>query len=212
MHLINDLPYHHNQSNHLNFYLRMKKVYSLLAATLFLACIGVQAQSESSHAKGTLMINPQLLNVAYNSLTLKSDGDIDASQFGLAVAGGYAIQDALYVMGQVGAQSMKYGEDAYKVSFATLGAGLRYYVGQNFFVGAGLLVNTGKIDDGIDDTSTTLVGYRAEAGYAIYVTPSIAFEPSVSYGSKIAGGKIDGAEHKLGYSQFGINLGVSIFF
>jgi hypothetical protein len=67
-----------------------------------------------------------------------------------------------------------------------------------------------------DDLSTTIIGYRAEAGYAIFLTPSVALEPSISYGGKLAGGAIkvggEKMDSKLEYSQFGINLGVSIFF
>lgn len=149
------------------------------------------------------------------------------SQLGLAVSGGYAIADNLFILGQVAGQSLKLGSsDAAKLSFISIGAGVRYYTAQtmgDFFVGAGLLANNGKVSSGgydseygDSDLSTTIVGYRAEAGYVILLLPSLALEPSISYGGKLAGGTIKSGGQEMGsklkYSQFGINLGVSIFF
>ncbi|MDD4191547.1 MAG: hypothetical protein PHI28_09450 [Mangrovibacterium sp.] len=91
-----------------------------------------------------------------------------------------------------------------------------------------MLLNHGKIkgigDSGIDiddedseldtesDLSTTMVEFRLEAGYSYFILPSVALEPSISYATKIAGGKVENYDDKLTYSRFGINLGVSVFF
>ncbi len=159
----------------------------------------------------------------------EEDGDGEKmSQLGLAVSGGYAIVDNLFILGQVAGQSLQLGsDDATKISFFTIGAGARYYIGK-IFLGASVLANSGKVnlggylddfDDevgGGDDLSTTIIGYRAEAGYALFLTPSVALEPSISYGGKLAGGEVKSGGEKMGtkikYDQFGINLGVSIFF
>lgn len=205
----------------------MKKTYTLLATFMLLACINVQAQihleSSEFSKKGTILFNPQLLNLGYSSMSFKMSGSesTDLTQFGLAVSGGYAIQDNLFIIGQVGAQSFKFGEMNF--SFFSLGGGARYYLTNNFFGGAGLLINNGKIkgtgdvsfedvDSTSEDLSTTMVDFRLEAGYSYFLLPSVALEPSISYGTKIVGGKIENYDDKLKYSRFGINLGVSVFF
>lgn len=209
----------------------MKKLSFLVITLLLLSVASAQAQVQfitNDYAKeGTRMFSPQLLNLSYQSLSIGDSGDSDnLSQLGLSVSGGYAIMDNLFILGQVAGQSLKMGSgDAAKVSFFSIGAGARYYLG-NLFGGAALLVNTGKVgmggyydDDmgvGSDDISTTIFGFRAEVGYAWLLTPWIALEPSISYGGKIAGGGLkaggDKTGAKLKYNQFGINLGVSVFF
>jgi len=204
----------------------MKKLNTLLVALMLLGCINVQAQikldSSDFSKKGTYMFNPQLLNLGFSSMSFKMSGSegTDITQFGLAVSGGYAIKDNLFIIGQVGAQSFKFGEMNF--SFFSLGGGARYYLPNNFFGGAGLLINNGKIKgtgdvsfedvDSSSDLSTTMVDFRLEAGYSYFLLPSVALEPSISYGTKIIGGKIENYDDKLEYSRFGINLGVSVFF
>lgn len=201
---------------------KMKKLSLLIVALLLFTVAGVQAQSEGGDfaKRGAILLNPQLLNVSYQSMKINSS-DSDASdgeklsQLGLSVSGGYAIADNLFILAQVAGQSLQLGsDDATKVSFFTIGAGARYYIGK-FFLGGGVLANNGKINSG-DDRSTTIIGYRAEAGYAIFLTPSVALEPSVSYGGKLTGGEIkvggEKMDSKIKYNQFGVNLGVSIFF
>lgn len=188
---------------------KMKKLSLLIVALLLFTVAGVQAQSEGGDfaKRGAILLNPQLLNVSYQSMKINSS-DSDASdgeklsQLGLSVSGGYAIADNLFILAQVAGQSLQLGsDDATKVSFFTIGAGARYYIGK-FFLGGGVLANNGKINIGGyfddfddmevsgDDLSTTIIGYRAEAGYAIFLTPSVALEPSVSYGGKLTGGEI----------------------
>lgn len=202
----------------------MKKLCTLFVVSLMLlACVNVQAQTKqpTEFAKeGTILFNPQLLNLGYSSLSFKVSGSesTDLNQFGLAVSGGYAIQDNLFILGQVGAQSFKFGEMNF--SFFSLGGGARYYLPNNFYAGAGLLLNNGKIkgagdmdfEDVESDLSTTMIDFRLEAGYSYFLLPSVALEPSISYGTKILGGKLEDYDDKLKYSRFGINLGVSIFF
>ena len=207
----------------------MKKLSSLLVALMLFVSINVQAQTEQPTEfakKGTMLFNPQLLNLGFSSLSFKASGSesTNLNQFGLAVSGGYAIQDNLFVLGQLGAQSFKFGETSF--SFFSLGGGARYYLPQNFYAGAGLLLNHGKIkgagdvsfddeDSDLDtssDLSTTMIEFRLEGGYSYFLLPSVALEPSISYGTKIVGGKIKNYDDKLNYSRFGINLGVSVFF
>ena len=182
---------------------KMKKLSLLIVALLLFTVAGVQAQSEGGDfaKRGAILLNPQLLNVSYQSMKINSS-DSDASdgeklsQLGLSVSGGYAIADNLFILAQVAGQSLQLGsDDATKVSFFTIGAGARYYIGK-VFLGGGVLANNGKINIGGyfddfddmevsgDDLSTTIIGYRAEAGYAIFLTPSVALEPSVSYGDR----------------------------
>ena len=204
----------------------MKKLFTLLVALMLLVSMHAKAQTEqpTDFAKeGTILFNPQLLNLGVSNMSLKVSGGSEStnlSQFGLAVSGGYAIQDNLFILGQVGAQAFKFGE--MNLSFFSLGGGARYYLPKNFYAGAGLLLNTGKIKGagGIDyeeeeidsDLSTTMVDLRLEVGYSYFLLPSVALEPSITYGTKIAGGKIENYDNKLTYNRFGINLGVSVFF
>ena len=214
---------------------KMKKLSLLIVALLLFTVAGVQAQSEGGDfaKRGAILLNPQLLNVSYQSMKINSS-DSDASdgeklsQLGLSGSGGYAIADNLFILAQVAGQSFQLGsDDATKVSFFSIVAVSRYYIGK-FFLGGGVLANNGKINIGGyfddfddmevsgDDLSTTIIGYRAEAGYAIFLTPSVALEPSVSYGGKLTGGEIkvggEKMDSKIKYNQFGVNLGVSIFF
>ncbi len=208
----------------------MKKIYTILLLLLSIAFLSGHAQTNDFSKKGMKVFNPQLLNLGFSSLSFKSSGSgsesTDLTQFGLAASGGYAIQDNLFILGQVGAQSFKFSETNF--SFFSLGGGARYYLPKNFYAGAGLLLNHGKIkgvgDSGIDiddedseldtesDLGTTMVEFRLEAGYSYFLLPSVALEPSISYGTKIAGGKVENYDNKLTYSRFGINLGVSVFF
>lgn len=208
----------------------MKKLSLLIVVLLLFTVAGVQAQSEDSDfaKKGAFLLNPQLLNVSFQSMKINGE---KLSQLGLSVSGGYAITDNLFLLGQVAGQSFKFGSgDATKFSFISIGAGARYYI-DKFFLGGGVLANNGKINiggyfddfDDLDDMEvsgndlkTTIMGFRVEAGYAIFLTPSVSLEPSISYGGKLMGGKIkvggEKMDSKIKYNQFGINLGVSIFF
>lgn len=207
----------------------MKQLSTLLVALVLFLSINVQAQinQPTEFAKeGTILFNPQLLNLGFSSFSFKMAGSESTklNQFGLAASGGYAIQDNLFVLGQLGAQSFKF--DEMNFSFFSLGGGARYYLPKNFYAGAGLLLNSGKIKgaegvslddvdsdfDSASDLSTTMIEFRLEAGYSYFILPSVALEPSVSYGTKIIGGKIEDYDDKLTYSRLGINLGVSVFF
>lgn len=191
----------------------MKKFTLILLAFVLFAGM-VNAQSEATQ-KGTFVLNPQLLNLSFSSVGLKGDADANISQFGLAFSGGYAVMDGLIINGQLGYQHLKL-EDI-KVSLFSIGAGARYYFPSNFFGGVGLLYNNGKIKVANSESSAELLGIefidlRAEAGYAWFITPSVALEPSVSYGMKLAGGEIDELGAEIDYNRFGFNLGFSVFF
>lgn len=204
----------------------MKKYVSILIALAVFAIITpapVSAQSISATdviKKGSYNLSPQLLNVGFNSFSfgtdMKDSEDMKITQFGLALAGGYALADGLTLNGQIGAQYLKL-EDT-KLFGATLGANLRYYFPMNVFIGAGTNFNYFSLK-GVDmeeysseSENNNFLDVTAIVGYAIFITPKIALEPSISYKHKIAGGKIEDTSHKITYSGFGINLGVSIFF
>lgn len=190
----------------------MKKISLILLAFVLFAGM-VNAQSEATK-KGTFVLNPQLLNLSFSSLSLKGDADVKLSQLGFAFSGGYAVMDGLIINGQLGYQHLKLEDN--KVSLFSIGAGSRYYFPNNFFGGVGLLYNHGKIKGAdTEDSAELSAGFldlRAEAGYAWFITPSVALEPSVSYGMKLAGGKIDEMDAEIDYNRFGVNLGFSVFF
>lgn len=202
----------------------MKKYVSILI-TLALVAIVVPANAQSVSAtdvikKGSYNLSPQLLNVGFNSFSfgtdMKDSEDTKITQFGLALAGGYALADGLTLNGQLGAQYLKL-EDT-KILGATLGANVRYYFPMNLFIGAGANFNYASLKgmsfEGYEAESENynFVDVTAMVGYAIFITPKIALEPSVSYRHKVAGGKIEDTNHSITYNGFGLNLGVSIFF
>lgn len=222
----------------------MKKVSLLIVFLLLFVASSIKAQSTTQSLagitekmgielgskksdfgkKGSVMFNPQLLNLSFQNISLgQSDFDDKSkfSQFGLSVQAGYAIIDNLFIVGQLAGQSLKFEESS--INFITLGAGARYYL-DNLFAGAGVVMMSGKLKTDMEDeeydvsssgTSTTLFGLQVEVGYSIFLLPSIALEPSISYNTKIAGGDLkSGGEtgSNVEYNKFGVNLGVSVYF
>ncbi|MGE4567601.1 MAG: outer membrane beta-barrel protein [Bacteroidales bacterium] len=188
----------------------MKKI-SLLLLGVLLSFGMANAQSEPI-AKGTYVLNPQVLNLGFQSISVK-DADDGITQFGLGFGGGYAVMDNLLINGQLSFQHLNLKPMDAKFTLLAIGAGARYYFPGNFFGGVGLMMTDVKVkSDGDDvDTGTNFVELRADLGYAYYLTPNMALEPFISYGSKIAGGDIDDMGD-FSYSRFSLNLGVSIFF
>lgn len=187
----------------------MKKISLILLAGL-LSFGMANAQSEPI-TKGTYVLNPQVLNLGFQSISVK-DADDAITQFGLGFGGGYAIMDNLIINGQLSYQHLNLKPMDAKFTLMAIGAGARYYFPGNFFGGVGLMFTDVNIkSDG--DAGSNFLELRADVGYSYYLTPTMALEPFISYGSKISGGKIDGADGAdFSYTRLSFNLGVSIFF
>lgn len=189
----------------------MKKI-SLLLLGVLLSFGMANAQSEPI-AKGTYVLSPQVLNLGFQSISVK-DADDAITQFGLGFGGGYAIMDNLVINGQLTFQHLNLKPMGVKLTLMSIGAGARYYFPGNFFGGVGLMFNDvsvkGEGDEGTDNGSN-FIDLRADVGYSYRITPSVALEPFLSYGSKIVGGDLDGGGD-FSYSRLSLNLGVSIYF
>lgn len=205
-------------------HLKISVVLALFAISLSAA--GQQPSAREVIKKGSYNFSPQLLNLGFNAYKMKvsdmDDEDTKVTQFGLALAGGYTIMDGLTLNGQVGTQYFKL-EDM-KTMVASVGVNARYYLPMNLFVGVGTNFNYLKLkgdfggdfesdyDIDMEDTNYSFLDVNASLGYAIFISSNVALEPAISYRQKVLGGKIKDTDHKINYSGFGFNLGVSIFF
>lgn len=206
----------------------MKKHLNLFIVLMLLAlsfsAAGQKPSAREVVKKGSFTLSPQVLNLGFNSYTMMVD-DMDdesfkASQLGLSFAGGYTILNGLTLNGQLGVQYLKL-EDI-KTMVASVGANVRYYFPMNLFIGVGTNFNyfnlkgaeseSEEFDIDMGDINYNFLDVNATLGYAIFISPTVALEPSISYRYKIAGGKIEDTDHKINYNGLGFNLGVSIFF
>ena len=183
----------------------MKKIISLLMVSLL--CIGtLQAQLVP---KGSKILSTQLTNLGFNSVSYKigdSDESIKMNRIGLSLLGGYAILDNVVILGSFALQSLKLDEN--KLSAVTLGGTARKYFDNGFFAGAGLNLLNGKIVE----ESTTLIDGLLHAGFSHEIFPKLTIEPMVTFSTKLAGGNLEGYDHKLKYTQISINIGFSYYF
>ncbi|MCR4860166.1 MAG: outer membrane beta-barrel protein [Bacteroidales bacterium] len=181
----------------------MKKLISILAGCLLVT--GVSAQTIS---KGTVLINPTLTNLSFNSVTLSFEGEKTSfSRFGLQATGGYAIIDDLAIIAGLGMQSGS--AEGSKANVIDFFAGARYYVIPNLYAGAKILFANASISDNGDlfdagSTKASTLGAELNAGYSIFLSDRFAFEPSVSY--------LYGINNKIGdlscgLSMFSLNFG-----
>jgi hypothetical protein len=188
----------------------MKRLMIIMLVSL----LGAGSISAQQIVKGSKMVNVQATNLGFNSISYSFDGadeDASMSRFGLGAAAGYAFMDDIMLIGQLSFQSLKI--DEMKFSAVTIGASGRKYFANGLFAGAGLNILNGKIDDGGDDSSTTMVDGVVHAGLAIELLPKLTLEPMVAFSTKLAGGSVDGYDDvKLTYTHLSINIGFSYYF
>jgi hypothetical protein len=168
---IRKLPKHLNP-------LKMKKlVLTWIAAAAFLTA---SAQIE----KNTVLFGGSS-NLNFSTVS-PSGGGTSESLTQISFKTGYFLAENM-VLG------LNFNYLAYAGSSTTaLGAFGRYYPGGKFFVGAGYLSRS--------STGTSGKGeFNAEAGYALFITRSVAVEPALNY---ISGD---------GFSSIGLNVGFSLY-
>ncbi len=131
----------------------------MLSLLLLTAAIGAKAQFE----KGTKYVSASVTGL---SLSYSSDEDF---KFGMELDGGYFVQKAWMLYGQVGYDHTEY-TDYFKV-----GAGGRYFFTQNgIYMGLGLQYEHAT-------KSVNNVQLCPEVGYAFFVNRFITIEPAVYY-------------------------------
>jgi hypothetical protein len=164
-----------------------KQLLTLLAAISF-------CTASAQINKDAVMISAQS-NLNFTSA--ESDGESNES-FILKAALGYFVAENLAIGPVFGYE--KEGD----LSTTSIGIFGRYYVNGKVFFGAGYTSNRIKVDLGSFGGDIT-VKYNAiplEIGYAAFITPNVAVEPSIGY--TIVSGDADG-------SAFGFNVGFGIY-
>ena len=178
----------------------MKKLLLIVAALL---C--VSAASAQTIKKGTIVLSPSMTNVGVNTFSYgpkEATSSEKATRFGFQATGGYALINDLVLTATAGYNSLKAGDGDSSLSVFDIAAGARYYFVPNLFAGASVMYVGGSLGG---DTKISSVNLDVQAGYDIFVSNNIAFEPSISYDF--------GLSSKLGdmpckFGGLNINLGV----
>jgi hypothetical protein len=165
----------------------MKKLFVL--AAFCLTAMGVTAQIE----KGTVLVGASS-NLGFTSV--KPDGGDSESAFSLDIKAGYFFVDNF----TAGLNLSLATTDG----FSQTGIGVfgRYYINGKIFLGAGYNAIAQKYESTPDDIKVNYGMIPLEAGYAAFLTPNIAVEPSLNFG--IMTGDADG-------TSFGLNVGFAIY-
>lgn len=161
----------------------MKKFVVLFC--LLASVVSAHAQFE----KGKWVINPSV-----SGFGLSYDTGVDKASFGLDVNGGAFIVDnvALLIRGGLACNEGGSDTDVY-----SLGVGGRYYFDQvGIYVGAN--VNVDRWDWG--ETDDTKFSFGLEAGYAFFLSKTVALEPAVYWNVN------------SDRSKFGLKLGFGLYF
>jgi hypothetical protein len=165
----------------------MKKLFVLTAFCL--TAIGASAQIE----KGTVLVGASS-NLGFNSF--KPDGGDSQSTFSLDVSAGYFFVDNF----TAGLNLSLTTSDGY--SATGIGVFGRYYINGKIFLGAGYNAMSQKIESTPEDIKSNYGVIPLEAGYAAFLTPNIAVEPSLNFG--IMTGDSEG-------TSFGLNVGFALY-
>jgi hypothetical protein len=165
----------------------MKKRLLTMLATII--CLSASAQIN----QGTVMISTE---TNLNFTSAESDGE-SSDIFSLKGGVGYFVAEN-FAVGPV--FSFEKEGDATSTGFGVFG---RYYVNGKVFFGAGYVTNRVKFEvEPFGEFKATVNMVPLEAGYAAFITPNVAVEPSISY--TVISGDGDG-------SAFGINVGFGIY-
>lgn len=170
----------------------MKK---LLFTMTMIAAFGVaNAQTE----QGGWLVGAST-NLGFTSTSIDGADD-NVSNFNLDTRAGYFLMDNLAAGLDLSFQNVKEGDD--KFSLTVIGSFVRYYVGGNFFLGAGYGAASAKSDD---DDAVKGGLLSLEAGYPIWFGDNVALEPSLNYG-------IGSGDLFEDVSIFGLAVGFSLYF
>ena len=162
----------------------MKKLVLLIC--LLVSVVSAHAQFE----KGKWIANPSL-----TGLGLSYDTGLDKASFGLDVNGGAFVADNLALLIRGG---LAWNEGGTDMDVYSLGVGGRYYFSQvGIYVGANVNVDRWDLGDNLDDTKFS---FGLEAGYAFFLSKTVALEPAVYW-------NVNGDR-----SKFGLKLGFGLYF
>ncbi len=203
----------------------MKKCYGILVLFFFFGLFVPTAQAQFE--EGDRFINTQLTGLDIAKWDFSLEGDSESSeftQFGLNLSGGQFIQDDLAVVVTLGYLSVS-PDNGGKFSSLSFTGGVRYHFGSNFFGGAGLSLNSIKLDDNGASNEMKAYMFALDGGYSYFITERLALEPGVSYAIKFAGDisanvdddvflksepQSDSMDFDL--SRMGLTLGITFYF
>lgn len=147
---------------------------------LFCLLVSV-ASAHAQFEKGKWVVNPSL-----TGLGLSYDTGLDKASFGLDVNGGAFVADNLALLIRGG---LAWNEGGADTDVYSLGVGGRYYFSQvGIYLGAN--VNVDRWDWG-EHLSDTKFSFGMEAGYAFFLSKTVALEPAVYW-------NINGDRSKIG--------------
>ena len=159
-----------------------RKLFSILAATVFCLAAHAQFEAEKMYANASL----SGLNLHYNGL----------EKLNLSIEGkaGYLIEDNWMLLGQAGYNH--YGSEAMADNF-TLGAGVRYYIVQNGIY-LGVQAKWVHANHNYNDFMPGI-----EIGYAFFISRTATIEPAIYYDQSLK-------SHR-DYSTIGFKIGFGLY-
>lgn len=165
-----------------------KKILAMLAFSFFVT----GAFAQDAVEKGAWLFSGGS-NLGYSSA---SSSGVGASLSNLVInaKAGYFFMDNLAAGALINYVSISGGGS--DVSLTGIGLFARYYIQGKFFLGAGFQ-SLSTSSGGTSGPNITQI--PLEAGYAFFLTKSVAFEPALNFTSYNGG------------SIFGVNLGFSVF-
>ena len=192
----------------------MKKLFAAIA----ILSISLSASAQVVK-KGTIVVNPTLTNVSYNSMTMTTSIDDDeddtfsssdkGTRMGFQVSGGYGLQDNLMLIASLGYQSGS--SDGDSINATTLAAGAKYYFTNNIYATGTLNIANGTLNYAKDETKVSATGLSLGAGYSYFLSPKVSIDPSINYSKslKVTVEDVDG--FNIAYSGLTFNVGFTIF-
>ena len=169
-----------------------------------MAAFTLSATTAQIH-KGTWLIGSSS-SFGINNYSSKVGSDVTI--FNVNLKSGYFVIDNLALGLNLGLTSFSEHESQTTV---IAGAFIRYYLPKNFFLGAGYN-SVSTTSTGPYGSSTSGYSIPFEVGYAAFITPNIAIEPSIVYVTGDDKGGITYSGMSTGAnSAFGVNLGFTVY-
>ena len=176
----------------------MKKILLMTAFIGFFTL--VHAQTE----QGGVLVGAST-NLAFTSTSFDGQEDNDTN-FSLEGQAGFFLVDNLNFGLLIGFSSSKDGATEISGTSTLIGPYARYYVGGQFFLGAGYGITSARAEDrdGNELFEANGGNILLEAGYPIWIVESVAIEPALSY--SIGTGDFDTS------SSLRFNIGFNLYF
>ncbi len=175
----------------------MKKIFFF--AVIISVAVSATAQKQNFR-KGDVFLNAGLSELRFDHLNRRIDS-MRTVNIELAVDAGYFISDKFAVNAALGYGYQKSGKKGVEnlddgTSRFTFGAGVRYYPVGNLFAGVGYY-------GGKSNGARLYSRLRVTAGYDLFLTGSVFFEPAIYYARNLS---------KLGTDNLGLSLAFGVKF